>query len=135
MSERDLTVCSFKMISLAGRGCKWGDPVQDKAISGHNVAQLSNIYTEAACKAACEANKACKSVDWKPQLKNCSLNVVTKAEVPLDHYPNYVYIELICEGKSHCCKHALHSKLKLALKYCFNTWTLNYMLLSILIYQ
>ena len=82
------------------RDCTWKSPVKGKAIPGHNVAMLKNVRTRRACKAACEANTACKSVDWKPKENACSLNKVTRSEVKLGEFKNMQYIELKCEGKS-----------------------------------
>ena len=90
------TIVISLSFTVLAEDCKWGDPVKGKAIAGLNVDAFKNIHT----RAACEQNPACKSVDWKPLEKACSLNKVTKAVVALGNFAKYEYIELECKGKS-----------------------------------
>ena len=52
-----------------------------------------------ACKVACEANVACKSIDWNPLTADCFLNGVTAKDVPLASYPDFFYSMKRCNGK------------------------------------
>ena len=78
--------------------CSWSGPLPGWGIPGNNVDRKSDVDLD-ACQVACEANSACKSIDWNQEEKKCMLNGVTDEEVDLGQYPKYSYFEKHCDGK------------------------------------
>ena len=75
--------------------CTWTGPKKGKAIAGFNVDELDDT-TLTACQLTCEDNPECKSIDWKPLEKKCSLNSVGETDGELGTFANMEYFEKEC---------------------------------------
>jgi len=81
--------------------CVWLGPTQQKAITGHNIIVHSH-KNPAACKAACDAQPGCLSVDSRND-GSCSLNSKNTPEIRLDPANSYDYYEKQCKVKPSGC--------------------------------
>ena len=74
--------------------CKWKGPVYGKGVFGNNIRDLQ-WATVLSCQLACQEEPQCKSIDWKPNNRKCSLNDIT-GEDGLDDHKKFVYYEKDC---------------------------------------
>merc|ERR1712060_1045512 len=81
----------YTCCAKSGR-CRWTEVVIG-SISGHNLESLGDGYTMDSCKAACEENPDCKSVDFKTSSGKCILGdcQVGDGECENDEDGNYKY--------------------------------------------
>ena len=65
------------------------------ALKGYNVHTHVNV-TVSECKAVCERNDQCLSVDYYKAESQCVLNSVTQLDVPLTQSEKYDHHEIHC---------------------------------------